>query len=210
MLDSLIGIVLKVNNISRKEFIINNFTPWPNGTNVGTSINQQYASVTSQSVRRSYYDLSTDIGIFCPQVEIAQLYANSTKSGNVYVTVSWQPPAYSFYTLPGNQTLTDPFQLWDWIAATGSWDFFQVLSEAEIGKYSPNGQDVAYGALLRNEYFQFIANGTIAGHKRVNDNQDGSYSVIQLGSEDRNGTANDAANFRKDYCDLLKTSWSQS
>jgi len=171
-------------------------------------------------VERSYYDLNSDFGIYCANVEIGTIAAKSFKN-KVYVSTVYQPPKNPVAQSP-DFNMTDPFHLWDYIAATGAWDFFaqwsssapsstsrySTISQGSVPAYSPTPEDLAFGNLLRQQFYDFIINGAVSNGMTPIDSAAGfpnNVNIAVQGDDTRSAQVTNQQNYRIDYCNLLKT-----
>jgi len=191
------------------QYLMSNFAGFGNGTS-GTQIGSQYATTTQASVARSYYDMQTDMGLYCPNVQLGL-----SASQLVYVSVVAQAPSKPIPITP-TFNVTDPFHLWDYILLTQSWNFFQTSSGGSIfdagggsgavAAFTPNTTDIQLGVTLRNQIYQFINKGQISDFTPISSSDPNYYSVIVQGTSDTNSsTAANVINYRRSYCDLLKS-----
>jgi hypothetical protein len=210
--------VVTLNATAYNSYLKQNFIDWPytsGGLTTGELIANQYQDVTNVNVVRSYYDLNADIGIYCANVELAKTAATYFKS-RVYVSAVFQPPSHNIVVDPTIPELADPVHYWDYIAATGAWNFFEsnggnVLSpnssQNAVPAYVPSLQDSTLGDLLQAQFFEFIVDGKVTnGMAPINSNGfPNNYNVAVQGDANWSGKVNNTLNFRSNYCNLLKT-----
>jgi len=213
--------IFNMNITAYQDYITQSFEKWPinpdTGKTTAEAINAQYASVTQASVPRSYYDLQSDYGIYCPSVQTGQAWLQGNPNAKVYVSEVFQPPKTPFMVYPtdypGQQLMIDPFHLWDWVSATGSWNFFESPQGPIFGgpggpvsAYNPTAEDQSFGAMLRKQWYDFFVNGTIENVGTINSalNFPTNYSVAVQGSTAWTSQHTNNFQWRNDYCQNLK------
>jgi hypothetical protein len=193
------------------QYLVSNFASFGDGTGTaGTQLVMQYSNVTNVSVIRSYYDLQTDIGVYCPWVQLGV-----RASQVVYLSVVVQPPTKPVAITPGT-SVADPFQLWDFMLLTQSWNFFQAYggsifdagtAQGNVGGYTPSAADLKLGVTIRNQLYEFINTGQVASLTPISSTSDPNlFNIAIQGSEQNSSNVANVVNYRKGYCDLLKSS----
>jgi len=215
--------VSALNASAYNDYLKQNFVPWPyvdsNNLTTGEVIARQYQNTTLDNVTRSFYDLQTDIGIYCANLELGKIAATNFKK-SVYISVNNQAPSYPMSVDPFIPPLADPIHMWDFIAVSDAWDFWaspggNVLtpnsSQGAVPTYEASGEDRALRDLLRRQFNEFIINGVITnGMSPINNVTGGEFptnvnvAVHQL-DDTRTTVVVNTKDYRSDYCNLLKT-----
>jgi len=200
-------------NASRyNQFLSDNFANW--GANTGSVLASNYAAVTNASVTRSYYDLQTDIGLYCAYVQLLKSAAIVSGDSNYYLSVVMQPPSSPVQVNPSGPSPADPFHLWDFMAATPSWNYFRTNGGsiytpggAAVPGYTPSTQDTALGKSLQKQILSFISTGAVSGVQSFNSRADfpDSYLVSIQGDAQRTAAVSTSVNYRQSYCDSLSS-----
>jgi len=187
--------VVNLNVNQYNQYLHNNFLPWSNTT--GDQLAKQYQNITTQSVARSFYDLKADIALLCGNIEIGIAGAKKWKSP-IYLSFINQPPSKPIYTWgTDNPPLSDPFHLWDYMAASDAWGM--------MGDFTPNASDLALGTLLYNQLIDLILHGSVSkGMQALNISNLPSYTVGVQGDYSFSSTVTNPMNFKQDYCNLIK------
>ena len=125
--------------------------------------------------------------------------------GNRYLSVGAHSPCTPLHVIPNHPPALFPGHNWDLLAATESWDFYQI--HMGVAPYQPCDSDRLWGASMREQWVNLTRDGHIGGGftplpggaDSDAAESDGDYSV---GLQTANGVEM-RPNFGRDRCQQL-------
>jgi carboxylesterase type B len=116
-----------------------------------------YAGMLNVSTELAFQTFVADYSFYCASLDIGASLGNG--SAPLYVSIVAQSPASPLHVIAGQSPAHYAGHMWDWIAATEAWDFFEVAAiGGPVPGYTPSASDIALGAMLRAQWFDIIEN----------------------------------------------------
>eukprot|EP00808_Paulinella_micropora_P007021 g419.t1 len=196
------------------------------GGEVGPALTKLYqpeVAVKNHTTLQAYFDMTTDIGLFCPQVTLAFAAARAGhRKSPIFVSVLQQPPSHGLHIrwnvsriwragvpFAPIHPLRQTFHLWDHVLGHSDWGYMSAPSgSAQSRTFRPRARDLQLARLVRSGWLDFA----LSGGRRCGDMQPfgrvhwvarHGYNVALLGKANASQegvTVTNRRNYRRGYC----------
>eukprot|EP01116_Phalansterium_solitarium_P025245 TRINITY_DN9551_c0_g2_i1.p1 TRINITY_DN9551_c0_g2~~TRINITY_DN9551_c0_g2_i1.p1 ORF type:complete len:579 (+),score=120.00 TRINITY_DN9551_c0_g2_i1:87-1739(+) len=118
----------------------------------------EYYDFVAESPMKGMQSFAADFGVTCASLLAAQAAAAAFRNPVYYVHVT-QGPQNPLTASDPNYNTTLACHLWDLMAATGNFQFWH--SAWGVVAYDVGAEDLAFGELLRETWYEFMADGSL-------------------------------------------------